>query len=264
VTAELNGIESAQSHKAGAHVPPPSPAILANGVVNGASHQPGVVPNSWVSILGTNLAPRTGDWSNAIVGGKLPTTLNSVSVSVGGKPAYVYFTSPTQVKVLAPDVASGPVAVTVTNASGTSSPVAARASQYGPAFFLWPDNQVVATRQDSRFAAKAGTLSGATTTPAKPGDVLILWATGFGPTNPVAPPGVAVPGKPTYATATTPTVTINNTRATVFGAALAPAAAGIYQIEIQTPTTLADGDWPIQATIGGVQSPVGAVLTVHQ
>jgi len=99
--------------------------------------------------------------------------------------------------------------------------------------------------------------------PAKPGDVLILWSTGFGPTNPAAPVGVAVPSDKAYATSSTPTVTINNNPVKVYGAALASGAAGLYQIAIQVPTTLGDGDWPIQATIGGVQSPAGVLLTVH-
>jgi uncharacterized protein (TIGR03437 family) len=60
-----------------------------------------------------------------------------------------------------------------------------------------------------------------------------------------------------------PTVTINNTPATVYGAALAPGSVGLYQIAIQVPATLGDGDWAIQATIGGVQSPAGTILSVH-
>jgi uncharacterized protein (TIGR03437 family) len=57
---------------------------------------------------------------------------------------------------------------------------------------------------------------------------------------------------------------IDNFPATVVGAALAPGAVGLYQIAVQVPTSLADGDWPIQALIGGVSSPAGTVLAVHQ
>ena len=64
-----------------------------------------------------------------------------------------------------------------------------------------------------------------------------------------------------YSTASAPTVTVNNTPAIVYGAALAPGSAGLYQIAIQVPTTLADGDWPIQASIGGVTSPTGIILS---
>jgi uncharacterized protein (TIGR03437 family) len=60
-----------------------------------------------------------------------------------------------------------------------------------------------------------------------------------------------------------PDVTINNIPALVYGAALAPGFAGLYQIAIQVPTSMADGDWPVQASIGGVQSPTGTILSVH-
>jgi uncharacterized protein (TIGR03437 family) len=239
------------------------PTISANGVVNGASFQPGIVANSWVTIQGAGLAAKTDDWSHSIVNGALPTSLDGVSVSMGGKPAYVYYISPGQLNVLAPDVPAGPITVTVTTGAGTSTAFATTASAYGPAFFGWPGNQVVATRTDYSYAVKAGTFAGATTVAAKPGDVIVLWATGFGPTNPAAPPGVAVPSDKVYATSSLPGITIDNVPATVYGAALAPGSVGLYQIAIQVPPSLADGDWPIQALIGGILSPAGTILSVH-
>ena len=139
--------------------PPGAPAISANGVVNGASFQPGVAANSWVTIQGTNLAAQMDNWSHSIVNGALPTSLDGVSVTMGGKPAYVYFISPGQLNVLAPDVPAGPISVTVTTAAGASAAFSTTASAYGPAFFLWPGSQVVATRQDFTYAAKAGTFA---------------------------------------------------------------------------------------------------------
>ncbi|HEX5227825.1 MAG TPA: IPT/TIG domain-containing protein, partial [Bryobacteraceae bacterium] len=202
--------DSSHGHVRKVTFPPGPPLISANGVVNGASFTPGLVPNSWATILGTNLAPVTTDWSKSIVNGKLPTSVGNVSVTIGGKPAYVYYVSPTQINVLVPDIAFGPVQVTVKTPSGTSSAFTATSSQYGPAFFVWPNNQVVATRQDFSLAAKAGTFAGATTIAAKPGDVLILWGTAFGPTTPIAPDGVQVPSDQTYSTSTLPTVTIDD------------------------------------------------------
>jgi uncharacterized protein (TIGR03437 family) len=237
-----------------------APAIAS--VVNAAGFQPGIVANSWVTIQGTNLAAQTDDWSHSIINGALPTSLDSVSVTMGGKPAYVYYISPGQLNLLAPDLPAGPVTVTVTTPGGTGTSFATTASLYGPAFFLWPGSQVVATRQDYTYAVKAGTFAGAATIAAKPGEVIILWGTGFGPTMPAAPQGVSVPASGGYPTASAPTVTVNNTPAVVYGAALAPGSAGLYQIAIQVPTTLGDGDWPIQASIGGVLSPTGVVLSI--
>jgi uncharacterized protein (TIGR03437 family) len=235
------------------------PAVTS--VVNAAGFQPGFVANSWVTIQGTNLAPQTDDWSNSIINGALPISLDGVSVSMGGQAAYVYYISPGQLNVLAPDVPAGPLTVTVTAPGGTSASFTTTASAYGPAFFLWPGSQAVATRQDYSYAVKAGTFAGATTVAAKPGEVIILWATGFGPTIPTAPPGVAVPAS-SYPTASLPTVTVDNIPSIVYGAALASGSAGLYQIAIQVPNTLADGDWPIQASIGGTLSPTGVVLSI--
>jgi uncharacterized protein (TIGR03437 family) len=243
---------------------PATPSISANGVVNAASYQPGVIANSWTSILGTNLAPRTDDWSQSIVGGKLPTSLDGVSVTIGGKPAVVAFISSGQINVLAPDLPPGPAAVVVTTPAGVSAAYTATAAVYGHAFFPWPANQVVATRPDYSLAAKAGSIAGATTTAAKPGDVLVLWGMGFGPTTPASPAGAPVPSDRIYSTSTTPVVTINNLPATVFGAALSAGSAGLFQIAIQVPDRLPDGDWPIQATIGGVTSPAGTILSIHR
>lgn len=239
------------------------PSIAANGVVNAASFLKGITANSWVTISGTNLAAKTDDWGHSVVNGQLPTSLDGVSVTMSGKPAYVYFISPTQINVLAPDLGQGPVGVIVTTSGGSNNPFITTSIPYNPAFFIWPGNQPVATRQDFTYAVKAGTFAGANTVPAKPGDVIILWGTGFGPTTPKPPVGSVVPSDQAYNTSTMPTVTINSISAKVYGAALAPGAAGLYQVAIQVPSTLPDGDWPIQVTIGGVHSPEGVLLTVH-
>ncbi|HUJ51214.1 MAG TPA: YCF48-related protein [Bryobacteraceae bacterium] len=243
-------------------VPTLTPMITS--VVNAASLQPGIAANTWVTIFGSSLAPKNDDWTNSIVNGALPTNVDGVKVTIGGKPAYIYYLTPGQLNVLAPaDLSSGSVDVIVTTDIGTSAPFNTTAAAAAPAFFEWPGNQVVATRQDYSLAVKAGTFAGANTVPAKPGDVLVLWATGFGATSPAYPAGVATPGDTTYATASLPAITINNTPVVVFGAALAPGAAGLYQIAIQVPNNINSGDYPIQAGIGSTQSPTGVILSVQ-
>jgi uncharacterized protein (TIGR03437 family) len=160
-------------------------------------------------------------------------------------------------------VAAGSVPVVVTNANGSSPTVSAQLSAAQPAFFQW-GNYAVATRLDYSLAVKNGTLAGATTAPAKPGDVVILWGTGFGPTLLTAPSGVETPSTATYYTAGTVTVTVGAANATVYGAALAPGYAGLYQIAIQVPSSLGNGDYLVVATVGGVQSASGVMITVQQ
>lgn len=244
----------------------PTPTITAGGVVNGASFAPGVVPNSWISIRGTNLASTTNTWERAIVDGRLPTSLDNVSVDVGGRPAYVYFVSPTQINALAPDVGAGNLQVTVTNAGRTSAAATAASSALMPAFFLWPGNQAVATRHpDGGFAVRNGTFAGVTTTPAKPGDVIILWGTGFGPTTPPAPVGVVSLLTVQYNVTNAVSVTVGGTPALVVATpALSPEFAGLYQVPIQIPANAPDGDLPVVATVGGAQSPAGVTITVKR
>lgn len=232
-------------------------------VQNGASFQNGFVAGAWMTIKGTNLSSVTDTWDKAIVNNQLPTKLDEVSVSIGGQPAYVYFVSSGQINVVAPNVQPGPVNVIVTNSQGSSTAFSATAQAFQPAFFLWNNTFAVATRQDFSYAAKDGTFPGLTTVPAKPGDVIILWGTGFGPTNPAAPTGVQVPVS-SFPTANLVTVTVGNQPATVYGAALAPGFAALYQVAIQIPTSLPDGDYQVVATVGGQSSPATAKITVQQ
>ena len=142
-------------------------------------------------------------------------------------------------------------------------PPAGYLPQQSPAFFLWAGKYAVATRQDYSLAVAPGTFPGATTVAAKPGDVLILWATGLGPTNPPVPAGIQAPGDQLHSTGPVE-VTIGSVQAQVYGSALSPGFAGLYQVAIQVPGNLADGDYPIKATIGGASSPGNVYLTVKQ
>jgi len=241
-----------------------APSIASGGVVNGASFLPGIAPGTWITIEGTNLSATTRSWNSSdFSGNNLPTQLDGVRVSVGGQPAYVSYISPTQINALVPNVGTGTVLVTVTNSTGTSPAVAVVCQPVQPAFFQW-GSYVVATRQDYSLAVKNGTISGLLTVPAKPGDVIILWGTGFGPTNPSTPVGVNVPSSTTYYTANEVMVTLGKTPATVYATALSPGFAGLYQVAIQIPTSLANGDYPVVATVFGAQSPSATLITVQQ
>jgi uncharacterized protein (TIGR03437 family) len=64
--------------------------------------------------------------------------LDGVSVTVDGKPAYVYFISPTQLNVLSPDDATqGAVPVQVTTAGRISNVVDAIETALSPALFTF-------------------------------------------------------------------------------------------------------------------------------
>jgi uncharacterized protein (TIGR03437 family) len=64
-------------------------------------------------------------------------------------------------------------------------------------------------------------------------------------------------------TSDTVTVTIGGINAAVYGAALTPGFAGLYQVAIQVPPSATSGDQPIVATVGGVSSPSTTLITVQ-
>jgi uncharacterized protein (TIGR03437 family) len=232
------------------------------GVVNGASYTIGMAANTWMTITGTNFTTVTDSWT--VTGGVLPTKLDGVSVTIDGLPAYVDYISPTQINVLTPSNLTNQFPmVVVTNTVGSSVGVTVFNTPNMPAFFTWPNNQVVATHEDYTWAVKNGTFPGTTTVPAKPGETITLWGTGFGPTNPVPPAGMIVPTDQTYYTTTVPTVEVNLVNATVYGAALAPGFAGLYQLSFQVPASLPNGTYQLFATVGSPAANV-PMLTVQQ
>ena len=233
-----------------------TPAIESVSSATGtkASVQPVIQRGSWVAIYGANLAQRTADWAGLIDStGKLPTAVGEVSVLIDGKPASIYFASPGQVNVVAPDVAPGDVSVVLTSNGISTAPVKVRANAQAPAFFQWgPSPYALATRYpDNAFSANPSL--GASYVAAKPGDVLILWGTGFGAVTPDQNPGQLAQGS--HAVSQAVSVSAGGIPATVLGAALTPGVAGLYQIAIQLPSSLPAGDVLLKASVGGANTP---------
>jgi uncharacterized protein (TIGR03437 family) len=241
--------------------------VSVNSVTNGASFQTGIAAGSWVTIKGANLANIAPDgriWRNdEIVNGNLPTQLDGVTVTVNGKPAYVYYISPGQINIQAPsDSAVGPVTIVVNN-NGSTNNATAQMQQFSPAFFQFGGSNAIATRYpDNALIGNPNAIPG--TVAAKPGDILILWGTGFGPTNPPTPAGVVVSGAP--AVTTSPTITLNGSIVAPLVATpvLSPGSAGLYQVPIQLPANTPLGDVTIQASVGGFISPSTVHIFVSQ
>jgi uncharacterized protein (TIGR03437 family) len=237
------------------------PAGTITSVSNAASYQPSIASATWVSIFGTNLSTSTETWgSSDFVNGLLPTTLDGVSVTLNGIPAYVEYISPTQINVLAPDDATtGAVQVQVTAAGQKSNSFTAQKQQFAPAFFTFDNGKYVAAEHSDYSYVGATTLF-AGATPAKPGEVVLLYGTGFGPTDPATPTGqqvtTAVP-----LPASSVTVTIGGAAAAVQFAGLT--ASGLYQFNVMVPSSLPSGDAAVVATIGGVQTQTGLSITVQ-
>jgi uncharacterized protein (TIGR03437 family) len=106
-------------------------------------------------------------------------------------------------------------------------------------------------------------LTGGTFAPAKPGDVLTLYATGLGLTNPSFAAGQLPSGASSIASDLQ--VTIGSTtlaKTDVLYAGVTPSTAGLYQINIHLPLAIPNGDQPVQMTVNGIASPSGGYMTV--
>jgi uncharacterized protein (TIGR03437 family) len=233
---------------------PAAPVI--NSVLNAASFQPGIEAGSWVMIRGTNLANTSPGrtWStDEIVNGKLPTSLDGVTVTINGKPAFVEYISPTQINVQAPsDTAVGAVDVVVTNNGAASVGATAQLQSVAPAFFEYPGTNYAAASRLPDYASIADPAAVAGTVPAKPGDLVVLWGTGFGPTNPPVAAGTVVRGAP--ATTISPTVMVGGAAAEVVSTVLTTDSVGLYQVTLRIPDAAPAGAIALEASIGGVRA----------
>jgi len=239
-----------------------NPTLTSTTITNAAQAAGGIAGNTFISIKGANLAGTKRAWQTAdFANSSLPSTLDGVTVTIGGKPAYISFISPAQINVITPvDLAnSGNVDVVVSNNGLTSNTASVGAQALAPAFFLInSDKYVAATHSDNKSIIGPTTLIANTTTPAAPGETIVLYGNGFGQTTPAVTNGQLVPSaRPLAGTAT---VLVNNATANVvFSGLVAP---GLYQINVTLPTSLPDGDVPVVARIGGVSSPTGALITI--
>jgi uncharacterized protein (TIGR03437 family) len=236
---------------------------------------------TWLEIKGSNLAdpsdPRLtaatnpGQWTTAdFTVSNAPTTLDGISVSINGKPAYVWYLSTGQLNVQAPeDTTTGNVAITVTNCKATSSPIMFARRALAPGF-LAPSNytangtQYAVATFNSDGAYVLNTATGATfglnSRPAKPGDLIILYGIGFGDVTPSILPGVIVGASNTLVNPVT--ISFGSTNASIVYQGLAGSFVGLYEFYVTVPN-VANGDYQINVTQSGTTVPQTMSLTVH-
>ena len=221
-----------------------------------------IAPNSWVEIKGSNLGP-AGDtriWQAPdFLNNQLPTSLDGVSVTVNGVPAYVYYVSPTQLNILTPPNAmSGSVPVQISSNGVVSAKFMVQAQAQSPSFFVFGGGPYIAATHANGSYIGGTSLYPGLTTPAQPGETIVMYANGFGPTS--AP---VVSGSETQSGTLSPmpVITIGGVAATVTFAGLV--APGEFQFNVVVPPTLANGDQPTTAMYNGLTTQAGTLITVQ-
>ena len=195
-----------------------------------------LVPGSWVTIYGQQFA------AGPILaqGSTLPLSLGGIDVLLGGSPVPLYYADAGQVNAvipwaLAPNVHTQLV---LRREGAPALPLSVTLTEVNPGLFTM--NQQ-GTGQAAALLAGTAALAAAGS-PAKPGGIIELYGSGFGPVN-----SAPVDGMP--ASLTQPPLVNNSVTATVGGmparilfAGLAPGTIGLYQIDVQIPDDTSLGD----------------------
>lgn len=249
------------------------PSIRA--VVSAASGQTGMASGSLLALFGTGFqatgasrAVMQGD----LAGGMFPKQLACVAVEIGGVRTPLTYVQPDQINFQAPASLTLTVPanlVVVLNPGAANELRSDVFSQvpvaYVPAFFTFNGKSVAA-----QFAGTASIVANpavvASGRPAAPGDLITVYGTGFGPTNPGWQAG-DLPDRASFLTAT-PTVLMGGvvlTPSDIFYAGLVPSQiSGLYQFNLRIPAGVPDGDVPISITVGGVTTQAAATVPVKR
>lgn len=209
------------------------PALSWGSVVNGFSYAPVLAPGMIASVFGMRLT--AGETASADAA--LPTTMAGTSITVNGVLAPMFYASPGQVNFQVPFEVTGSTAiVVVTTAEGSTallvplmpaSPglvgVVLHSADYAP---VTDDN------------------------PAAQGELLVVFATGLGATNPAVATGAPSPLDPLAVATVNVACGFGGQPGTVWFAGLAPGYTGLYQINVQVPTGVS-GQVPLTLTAAG-------------
>lgn len=241
----------------------PNPTFLGQGtIVNPADFATGLSPGSIAQVLGTGLTRGV----SGIVGpsgSSVPYSIQGTSVLVNGLPApilgianvngveVVNFQVPWEVQgapIPPAPLANEPFIVTknsvatvvVMNNGTVSPPMRAPFYNLQPAISTIDGTHAIAVRPDGSLVSAQS--------PARSGDLLTLYGTGFGPVTPQ--PATGAPGGVSKMN-TTATFGVSGHNTVPQYAGLTPSSVGLYQFNVIVPDGLVSGDLPAAIAVGG-------------
>lgn len=238
-----------------------TPVYSHGSLVSAASGRPGsLTPNCIATLYGTHLSYSTRSLASSdLQGNLLPDTLGGtgVRVFVGNIAAQLYFVSPTQVNFLVPALLkSGPTTVRLARDGNQGPTIDVTLNEEAPELFEATPGFVAATRPDGSAITRDN--------PAKAGDVIVLYATGLGRTNPpavykqIAPHAALVVRRPDLK------ITFAGRElsdSSIFYAGVTPGFAGLYQINVTLPDEVSV-EPEIRVGFGAVSNIEGVKLAV--
>ncbi len=258
------------------------PSTITEGGIAGVGGSvppvPSISPNALISIYGQNFLPPGIPGRRVLpsefVDGGLPTALLGACVEIGGKRAAILDVFPNQINAQVPEVTGSSTNVRVLTNCGTPAEASSNqqtkaVSTASPEFLYFQlnadgRNPIVVVNASTGVSVGPSDILGGALTPARAGDVLTAYASGFG----LLSPALATGQIPTGAANTVGPVSV-----TIGGLALAKsdilyagAAPGqiIDQLNFRVPANVAVGNQPIVISIAGVSSPPNAFIAIQQ
>lgn len=249
-----------------------TPAISANGVVNAATFQANepLAPGGLMSIFGTALASSLANadsvpFSTSLAGVSVKLTNGADASQAFDAPiSYVQPDDPTknvpaQINAQVPwssNVTNGPLSfnVVVTRNGVPSQPMSVTIGPFSPGIFAFNGQRAIVANVDGTFTWPTGLVAGAPSHPAKPGDIVIIYATGLGAVDSPVQDGNNSIDK-LRNTLVKPVVLIGGASAVVQFSGLSPQFPGVNQINAVVPNIAASDSVPIQLQIGGITTP---------
>ena len=278
----------------------PPPSISAGGIVL-ATLLPTVntvSPLSIISVFGENFTTEMIANPNLDSEGKLATTLGGSCLMMNGQALPIFAIFPTQINAqVSADKTLGPASFTVVTNCATAAPISSapltieigrfasptpRALNSGvematveeatPGFFLFPplaDDGLIAARFNDDAAAVAPdgmfTDQFGTSRPAMPGEIIVLYGTGWGETTAGLTTGELASVAAELLSEANAMITFGGVVLVpddVFYIGVTPFTAGLLQAVIRIPAGAQPGNNQVVLTAYGKSTPVGPVIPV--
>jgi uncharacterized protein (TIGR03437 family) len=209
------------------------------GVFNAGSYAVGhpISPGELITLFGTGFPNQT------VVAKTLPlvTSLGGVQVLINGTAVPMFSVTPNQLAAMVPFTVTGPTAtVAVSSGSQQSNVVTMPVAASSPGLFTASQNGLgPALIQHSDFTLVSEA------SPAKRGEIVVLYLTGLGAVNPSIVTGAAAPVSPLSVVTGPVAVYINGVPAVITFQGLTPNLVALYQINVVVPAGAGAGTVPL-------------------
>jgi uncharacterized protein (TIGR03437 family) len=237
-----------------------APAYTADSIVNASDYSSApFAPNSVLSIFGTNLSWYTHALeSGDISANTLPIELQGVEVYVDNWPSPMLYVSGSQINFILPgNEVAGNVTIRVVREGVAGPEVTVALVEAAPALFDVGTGFAIATHADGTL------LTGAS--PAQAGEIVVVYATGLGATEPNPNPGEIPQNAASLLWLSSLTVSLDGITLPSYlikYAGATPGSVGLYQINLELPQDVT-ADPAIRLTVG-TQSNAGTLKIAVQ